>query len=217
MKNVGIYYTGGCGGHFMWYLLAASGKYEAWNGACKIDLGKNKNIKKLRQQFYFQFDANYKWLEHEIKPINKTTSTHNQLFHFLHPEVQENVNEVHNAEMNLDCIKICPYINNIKDWVRTMLYKRTNMFYNQNITVNLVKDLYNEILQRNTELKIPGCDYYVDIMKFVHDKKERDKLCNFLHIKNNDMMEEFIDHYVPLHRSLEKTNWVIDNLSKYVL
>ena len=213
MKNVGIYYTGGCGGHFIYYFLAASGKYEAWDSVYKINIGKPENIKKLKQQFYFQFNENIKWLEHEIWPLNKITSTHNQLFLFCNPK-EDHLSE---GMFNVDCIKICPYINNVNDWFRTILYKKTSIFRDENITVKLVKDHYKKTLDKTPILKIPNNDYYFDVIKFTQSKKERDKLCDFLQIPNNDVMEEFVAHYISLHSSLKKTSWVIDNSSKYVL
>ena len=197
MKNIAVCYHGGCGGHFIFYYLLASNSFSHKSKYTSSIL-KEKHIK---DQFYFQFKEKGDWLDHEIWPENQYQEK-NQLFHccgFV-------------PEKNIDCVKLCPYIGNFHDWFKTVLYKKTNIFRNKNtLSINLVKKIYKEALANMPELKIKNCDYYFDLFKFVHDYKEREKLCNFLNIKINDTMEEFVIHYQKLHTKLKKTDWVKKN------
>jgi hypothetical protein len=195
MKNVAICYHGGCGGHFIFYYLLASNRFSHKNKHTN-SLLKEKHIK---NQFYFQFKEKGNWLDYEIWPENQYQEK-NQLFHccdFV-------------PEKDIDCIKICPYISNFRDWFKTVLYKKTNIFRNKNtLSVNLVKKIYKEKLVNMPKLKIKNCDYYFDLIKFVHDYKERKKLCRFLDIQINDTMEEFVEYYKKLHVNLKKTSWIL--------
>jgi hypothetical protein len=201
MKNIAICYHGGCGGHFIFYYLLASNSFSHKNKYTNTIL-KEKHIK---DQFYFQFREKGDWLDHEIWPENQYQEK-NQLFHcceFI-------------PEKDIDCVKICPYISNFHDWFKTVLYKKTNIFRNKNtLSINLVKKIYKEALANMSELKIKNCDYYFDLLKFVHDYKEREKLCKFLDIKINDTMEEFVKYYQKLHINLKKTNWIKKNNIDY--
>jgi len=212
MKNIAICYHGGCGGHFVYYYLLASEQFQlkVWNYKIKI--------KHLESQFYLQFQEKGDWLDNEIWPSNKI-NTDNKAQVFL---VCDSIKEHKNFNFS-NCIKICPYIENINDWFRTILYKKTNLFRkNKNIkSINFVKKTYKDICNFPPKLKIQNCNYYFDIIKFTHDYSERKKLCDFLQIETNDRMEQFVTHYQKLHTKLKKTDWVkknnIDRQSKYIL
>jgi len=194
MKNIAVCYHGGCGGHFIFYYLLASNSFSHRNKYTNTLL----NERHIKNQFYFQFKEKGDWLDHEIWPENQYHEN-NQLFHFCNCV----------PEKNIDCIKICPYINDFRDWFKTVLYKKTNIFRDKNtLSVNLVKKIYKKTLANMPKLKIENCDYYFDLIKFVHSYKERKKLCQFLDIQINDTMEEFVTHYQKLHENLKKTSWI---------
>ena len=112
MKNIAICYHGGCGGHFIFYYLLASNFFSHRNKYTNSLL----NEKHIKNQFYFQFKEKGDWLEHEIWPENQYQEK-NQLFLCCQ----------YIPEKNIDCIKICPYISDFRDWFRTVLYKKTNI------------------------------------------------------------------------------------------
>lgn len=196
MKNIAICYHGGCGGHFIFYYLLASNSFSHRNKYTNSLL----NEKQIKNQFYFQFKEKSDWLAHEIWPENQYQEK-NQLFLCCN----------YIPEKNIDCIKICPYISDFRDWFKTVLYKKTNIFRDKNtLSVNLVKKIYKKTLANMPKLKIKNCDYYFDLIKFVHSYKERKKLCQFLDIQINDTMEEFVEYYKKLHVNLKKTSWTFN-------
>ena len=209
MKNVGIYYYGGCGGHFLHHFLLTSCKFEStYQSKIKITLeDKDKMIEKIKYHFYFQFNGKNNWLDREMWPNNKINKN-NQLFLFCDPMTENS-----KIKFDLDCIKICPYIPDTKDWFRTILFKKTNLFRNKDITFGSIRKNFQKIKNSPPKLKIPFCEYYVDIIEFVKNKEQRLKLCQYLGIDYNDTMEEFVLYYRKLHKSLKKTKW-IDKPSK---
>ena len=196
MKNIAVCYHGGCGGHFIFYYLLASNLFSHRNKYTHTIM----KAKHIKDQFYFQFKEKGNWLDNEIWPINHYQEK-NQLFlccGFV-------------PEKNIDCIKICPYISDFRDWFKTTLYKKASGFRNVNtMSLNSVKKIYKAELTNRPQLKISNCDYYFDLIKFVHHYKERKKLCNFLGIQINDTMEEFVEYYKKLHVKLKKTSWTFD-------
>jgi len=204
-KNVAIHYHGGCGGHFINYFLLASGKYSTRYhfGDIKIDI-KPGSLKKIRQQFYIQFNKENEWLSSEMWPDNTDCDDASRLLLY-----QEAIPDIPIKKSSFT-IKVCPYMANFNDWFRTVLYKRTNLFRYQSPTLSLVKKLYKKKLNRKNSFttKIPGCNYYFEITQFVNDLETRKALCEFLSIPHTDLMEEFVSHYNECHKPLKnKTSW----------
>jgi len=204
-KNVAIYYHGGCGGHFLNYFLLASGKYSTryYLGDKKIDIEPG-SLKKIRQQFYIQFNKENEWLSREMWPDNTDVDDASRLLLYCDGRADVPVKK------SSFTIKICPYMENFHDWFRTVLYKRTNLFRNRPITLSLVKELYKKKLNRENTFstKIPECDYYFEITQFVNNLETRKALCEFLSIPHTDLMEEFVAHYNECHKPLQdKTSW----------
>ena len=203
MKNTAIYYHGGCGGHFLYFFLLASGRYSAYYKTTGMAFRKINTIQKIKKHFYLQFQKDKPWLIYEIWPDNTPHNCVDQLFLFCHPT---------ETELTIDNIKICPYINEYKTWFRTVLFKKTNIFRDKKITLSFVKLKYKELLKKfgneffNTKIK--GCDYYIEITKFVNDIKQRRRLCDTLSIPHTSLMEEFVLHYNECHTTLKKkTSW----------
>ena len=197
-KNVAVKYNGGCGGHLLYYFLLANRKYSAYykEGGIVKKIKEN-DCKKIKQQFYLQFNKNKEWLKYETWPDNTDYKDSSQLFFFC-------------GKSRPDYIKICPYIKDYKTWFRTVLYKKTNIFRNENITLSLVKKKYKALLDEKDifDTRRKNCDYYFEITKFVNNLTERKKLCDFLSIPHTILMEEFISHYNDLHKELKRrTSW----------
>lgn len=191
---------GGCGGHFVHYFLLASGKYSADYviNNCKrsIDAG---NYKRIKQQFYVQFDKSRKWLDREMWPVRYNYDKNSsRLLLNCHP-----------TELAPDAINLCPFIRDRKDWFRTVLYKKTNIFRGKKIDTSLIRKEYTDLMNRTEfSTKIQGCDYYFEITDFVNNLSHRSNLCEFLSIPHNDLMEEFVTHYNNCHKALgRKTSW----------
>ena len=202
MKNTGVYYHGGCGGHFLYYFLLASGVYSAYY-TTGMSFRKINTIQKIKIQFYLQFKKNKSWLNCEIWPDNCPHNYPDQLFLFCNPK---------KTELKIDNVKICPYIKEHKTWFRTVLCKKTNIFRDMKITLSLVKSKYKELIKMvedgffNTQIK--DCDYYVEITEFVNNLEQRQQLCDLLSIPHTPLMEEFVSHYNECHTRLKKkTSW----------
>jgi hypothetical protein len=199
-QRVAINYEGGCGGHFIHYFLLASEKYSAdyiiHNVKVKISAG---DLKRIKQQFYIQFDKSKKWLDRELWPINYE---HNKDASKLLLLCNQKAPDPNN-------INICPFIRDRRDWFRTILYKRTHIFRGKQINLSLVKEQYKSMMKEKTfNTMIQGCDYYFEITDFVNNLSARTNLCKFLNIPHNDLMEEFVTHYNNCHKDLSrKTSW----------
>ena len=108
-----------------------------------------------------------------------------------------------------DAINICPFIRDRRDWFRTILYKRTNLFRGEGIDLSLVKEEYKSMMKEKAfSTKINGCDYYFEITDFVNNLSHRKRLCEFLEVPHTETMEEFVEHYNDCHKNLRtKTSW----------
>jgi len=200
-KNIGVFYKGGCGGHFLYYFLLASGTYNAFY--TRPTIRKVDNIEKIKTQFYLQFSKNQPWLKYEQWPDKNSHNDTKQLFHFCNPK---------ESELEKDYVKVCPFIKDHKTWFRSVLYKKTNIFRDKKITFSFIKSTYQELLQNFKNgffnKKINNCDYYLEITEFVNKLEQRKKLCKFLKIPHTQLMEEFVSHYNYCHKKLKnKTSW----------
>lgn len=200
-QRVSINYKGGCGGHFIHYFLLASGKYSAdyvINGI-KVNINIGNYKRRIKQQFYLQFDKSRNWLDRELWPVEDLKSKDASKLLLL----------CNGKEPCPGAINICPFIRDHRDWFRTILYKRTNLFREKHINLSLVKEEYKAIKKDKLfSTKVKGCDYYFEITDFVKNLSHRTRLCEFLGIPHNDIMEEFVDHYNDCHKNLRrKTSW----------
>ena len=83
-----------------------------------------------------------------------------------------------------------------------MFYKRSGSFHDfpkQNFTFKEFYQRFKFILSRSKGSKLDWCDYSFDILKFLVDKEERIRLCNYIGITINERMEEFLEYYVKAH------------------
>ena len=93
--------------------------------------------------------------------------------------------------------------------LRKYIAKKTSNFRHTGTALSVVKKNIKQLKNNPPILKVPRCDYYFDILQFVHKLSEREKLCKFVGVDINDTMEQFNTHYVELHKNLVKTGWVI--------
>lgn len=219
MKNVGVYYLGACSGFFVYYFLLASGKFSAFFKHSPTDIGKNTKL--IEKQFYFQFhktDLNEKkWIKGEIRPdFNKlinTKTANTKIYHFDEP-----LDPPNRWMLDIDCIKINPYHKNNNDWIRTQWIKKTAYFrtypYKKIVSSEVKKRIkeWKETMAsyKISNSKLPNMDYNFEITNFVHTKKDRIALCDFLEIEYTQLMEDFINHYNSYHKLIgitKRTNW----------
>ena len=193
MRNVMVAYTGGQGGHYIWHYLQASGKFDQ-----PYD---------IKENFYKQFAGSKPWLKHEKWPTNDLSKKENQCFHYCIPPYDK-PQYLEAFDTRLDCYRICPTMN-YRDWLRTIIAKKTSNFRHTGTALSVVKKNIKQLKNNPPILKVPRCDYYFDILQFVHKLSEREKLCKFVGVDINDTMEQFNTHYVELHKNLVKTGWVI--------
>ena len=108
---------------------------------------------------------------------------------------------------NIDCIKLNPYVTDKRKWYKMQYAKRTGScgkIPKKNPTFKKVRDTYiNGWIKGNGGAtwpsKLDWCDYNFDILKFLVDKEERQRLCDYLGITINERMEEFLVHYLECH------------------
>jgi len=197
MNNLMIYYKGGSGGFFVYYYILGSDSNIVAN-VNGVQIGKNKKF--LDVIFYEQFQKNNDlkdWQETEKWPsYEKSVNADNRNL-FLASNVMPKLNfDV------TDMVILNPYISDKKKWLKIQVTKRCRAFADFPKNSNF-KDFFNHYKKTYKNLpdtsKIKDADYSFDFLKFLQDKNERDKLCNFLNIKINSQMENYLEHYIDCH------------------
>jgi len=201
MKNIVTFYRGGSGGFFIYYYLLASDSniFSKINMPNNLRIGQNKKF--LDVCFYHQFQKHTRlnnWKEREIWPtFKKVDSDSRQTFLCC--------NEIPKDFDASDSVIINPYIADKKKWLRMQANKRCFAFFGipKNISRKDFFIHYKKIYRRSTEnSKVKDADYFFDFFKFLRDKDERKKLCDFLKIDINPRMEDYLTHYIDCHGKL---------------
>ncbi len=196
MNNIVINYLGGSGGSFVYYYLLASDS-NIFSNVNSIKIGEHKNF--LDKCFYDQFrkdrDLN-DWKKTEICPSTDILPCDNgrQMFLFCN-EVPKNFNVA-------DSVIINPYIGDKKKWLRIQVLKRCWEFatFPKKYTYKDFLKRYQRVHRKlEQDSKVANADFYLDFLKFLYDKNERIKLCDFLKISVNSRMEQYLTHYLDCH------------------
>lgn len=197
MKDIIILYKGGSGGFFIYYYLLASDS-NVVSKIAHIELGKRKKL--LDACFYDQFrlkkNLNY-WKNTEKWPTNqKMIHNDNRNIFLCCNGLTDGVDPAKSIVLN-------PYINGKKKWLRIQVTKRCMQFadfpkkhYRRKEFFNFYKNVYKQLGENS---KFENADYFFDFIKFLQDKNERKKLCDFLDIKINTRMENYLEHYIRCH------------------
>ena len=207
MKNIAIYYKGGSGGFFIYYyILASDSNIFSHNVHDSIKIGKSKKL--LDTLFYAQFtylkNLN-NWKNNELWPNSKKLVDKNnrQLFLFVISSYKgcdefPDFLDVKNTKI------INPYIPDKKNWLRIQVEKRCYKFHKFPKSYSYKKffNHYKKAYYDNISSKIDNVNYNFNFLKFIQDINERKKLCNFLNIKINNKMEEYLTHYLKCQQTL---------------
>jgi hypothetical protein len=209
MKDIGIYYKSStCGMFLLYYILGSETKFNVTARNKELDYGTNKKL--MTSMFYTQFrpKKDIHWISGEYWPDNLFADNDLPKFYYFqihdfapHQDFKEKF-RINDLYKKLDCIKINPYIADESKWFKLMFYKRSGSFHDfpkQNVTF---KEFYKRtklVLSRSKGSKLNWCDYNFDILKFLVDKQERIRLCNYIGITINETMEEFVEYYVKCH------------------
>jgi hypothetical protein len=121
-------------------------------------------------------------------------------------KTEEEIKMIRNFK-NIDCIKINPYVSEPRKWYKMQYAKRTGSCGNipkKNPTFAEVRHVYQSgWIKKNGGAvwpsKLDYCDYSFDILKFLVDKKERQRLCDYLDITMTERSEKFLVHYLECH------------------
>ena len=201
MKNIIIHYRGGSGGFFIYYYLLASDSNIvsklSFRKSSSLTLGKQKNF--LDACFYHQFRKNIHlndWKKSEKWPnFRKVVSSNSRQIFLCCNEIPKNFD-------TSDSVIINPYIADKKKWLRMQVNKRCLHFFDipKNIGRKEFFIHYKETYHRMAEnSKVEDADYSFNFLKFLRDKDEREKLCDFLKIDINPRMEAYLTHYIDCH------------------
>ena len=148
----------------------------------------------FRQQFPKHKDLK-DWKSTELRPsYKKSVSDHERQLFLLCGNKPKNF-DISNMMI------INPFIGDKKKWYRIQVAKRCNTFYKYPKNTNF-KDFFNHYkvnYKKFVTSEIKGVDYSFDFLKFLQDKKEREKLCHFLKININTRMENYLKHYIDCH------------------
>tara|TARA_R110000851_G_scaffold63305_1_gene145006 strand:+ start:103 stop:720 length:618 start_codon:yes stop_codon:yes gene_type:complete len=199
MKNIVIFYMGGSGGFFIYYYLLASDSNIFSKINMAISIGQNKNF--LDVCFYQQFQKHTRlnnWKKSEIWPTFKKVDSDSRQIFLCCGEIPKDFDAS-------DSVIINPYIADKKKWLRMQANKRCFDFIDvpKNISRKDFFIHYKKIYRRSTEnSKVKDADYFFDFFKFLRDKSEREKLCDFLKIDINPRMEDYLTHYIDCHGTL---------------
>ena len=198
MKDIIILYKGGSGGFFIYYYLLASDS-NIISKLAHFDLGKKKEL--LDACFYHQFPLNRNlndWKKSEKWPTNQKVIKNDSRQIFLCCE-----NELTDDLDGGNSIVVNPYIDGKKKWLRIQVTKRCMQFINfpkNNYSRKEFFDFYKSVYKQVGEnSKVRNADYFFDFIKFLQDKNERTRLCDFLNIKINKRMEDYLEHYIKCH------------------
>jgi hypothetical protein len=196
MNDIVVYYNGGSGGFFIYfYILGSDSNIVAQIN--RVQIGKNKKF--LDVSFYEQFKKHNdlkNWKNTEKWPsFEKSVNNDNRRI-FLACNIMPENFDVSNM------VIVNPYISDKKKWLKIQATKRCRDFMKLPKNTNF-KDFYNHYKTVYKKLPdtsvIKGADYSFDFLQFLQDKKEREKLCNFLNIKINSRMENYLKHYIECH------------------
>ena len=121
-------------------------------------------------------------------------------------KTEEEIKIIRNFK-NLDCIKINPYVSEPRKWYKMQYAKRTGScgsIPKKNPTFKKVRDTYIDAWIEGKggavwPSKLDYCDYSFDILKFLVNKEERQRLCDYLGIEMTERSEKFLVHYLECH------------------
>jgi len=201
MKNIVIFYRGGSGGFFIYYYLLASDS-NIFSNIRNVRIGQNKKL--LDACFYHQFRKDIHlndWKKSEKWPAfgEVVSSDSRQIFLFCN-EIPKDL-DISDLDIS-DSVIINPYIGDKKKWLRMQAIKRCLNFIGipKNISHKDFFIYYKKTYRKLKEnSKVKDADYFFDFLKFLRDKDEREKLCDFLKIDINPRMEAYLTHYVDCH------------------
>ena len=219
MKDIGIYYKSStCGMFLLYYILGSDQKFNVTARNQDLDYGTNKKL--MTSMFYTQFKPKKygEWISGEYWPDNLFADNDLPKFYYFQIHDFAPLNESivlekyrkNDLYKKLDCIKINPYIPNESKWYKLMFYKRSGSFHyfpKENFTFKEFYQRFKLVFSRSKGSKIDWCDYSFDILKFLVDKEERQRLCDYIGITMNKRMEEFLEYYIKAHEE-----WLLKKL-----
>ena len=121
-------------------------------------------------------------------------------------KTEEEIKIIRNYK-NINCIKLNPYVSDPKKWYKMQYAKRTGSFGRvpkKNPTFANVRRIYQNSLVNKKggaiwPSKLDYCDYSFDILNFLVDKQERQRLCDYIGITITERSEKFLVHYLECH------------------
>jgi len=121
-------------------------------------------------------------------------------------KTEEEIKIIRNYK-NINCIKLNPYVSEPKKWYKMQYAKRTGscgQIPKKNPTFADVRHVYQNgwIEKKGGAVwpsKLDYCDYSFDILNFLVDKQERQRLCDYIGITITERSEKFLVHYLECH------------------